>query len=125
MQTTLEAVRENFIYTPDREQFQLRDHWTSHADEIGKPWKDDCDGFAITCAELLLKAGYAKDRVSLILCKTETGGGHLVCGVIDNGDTFILDNRQRRVWSWSLIKYTWVSQMKLSEPGTWRAIEND
>ena len=122
MQAIFDKVIADFIYTPDREQFNLRDYWASHAEEVeqGVVWKDDCDGFAITCAELLAKAGY--DKVSLIYCKTETGDGHLVCGVADNGDTYILDNRQRKVWSWSLIKYQWVSQMLISDPGTWREI---
>lgn len=113
-------ARANFIYTPDGEQFDVREDWRSHAGEIEGSWRDDCDGFAITCAELLIERGVPKENVKLIYCKTETGTGHLVCGVDADGDTLILDNRQRAVWGWETIRYEWLRSMRASEPGEWR-----
>ena len=53
---------------------------------------------------------------------TETGAGPLVCGVDVDGDTLILDNRQRAVWSWLDILYDWLRSMRASEPGEWHEI---
>ncbi len=120
-------TRRNFIYTPDGEQYGVRDDWRSHAGEIGEPWRDDCDGFACTAAELMIDRGVPKEDVRLILCITETGIAHLVCGVDVDGDlnaTLILDNRQRTVWSWTDIGYRWKKSMRISEPGTWRKYGN-
>ncbi len=115
-------VGENFIYTPDRVEFNVGEDWRSHKDQIGRPWRDDCDGFAITCAELLIERGVPKKSVRLIHCLTETGGGHLVCGVDVEGDTLILDNRQRAVWGWESIRYEWLRSMRAGEPGEWKEI---
>jgi predicted transglutaminase-like cysteine proteinase len=116
-------VRRDFIYTPDSEQFKMREDWRIHVDEVeaGQVWRDDCDGFACTSAELLIKHGIARERVSLMMCRTETGGLHLVCGVQDGeGIWYILDNRQRRVIAKFQVAYKWLGSMLASEPGIWR-----
>lgn len=117
-------TRRDFVYTPDGEQFGVREDWRSHVPDVerGLVWRDDCDGFACTAAELLIERGVAKEDVRLIQCTTETGGGHLVCAVDVDGDTLILDNRQRAVWPWGVIRYRWLESMRASEPGTWRKI---
>ena len=109
----------HFVYVPDKVQHPDRfDHWASHADavEAGEIFHDDCDGFAMTCAELLVRAGVDKSKVRLAMCYTETGEGHLVCIC----DTWMLDNRQRQIKQWDRVPYEWVSSMKMSEPGIWR-----
>lgn len=113
-------MRENFIYTPDKEQFGVREHWTSHEDEVkdGLVWRDDCDGFAATAMALLAVLDI---KSTLIFCKTETGGGHLVCGISDGPHQWIIDNRQRGVWDWVAIRYSWISA--LDSDGEWREIE--
>lgn len=48
-----------FIYVPDIEQFGVEDNWRSYAAEVrlGKKFRDDCDGFALTAVDLLLSIG--------------------------------------------------------------------
>jgi predicted transglutaminase-like cysteine proteinase len=125
MLTTQEVfykVRNLFIYIPDQEQFNIPDDWRSHADEVdnNQVFRDDCDGFSMTCAEVLVRNDINKDLIKLVYCLIETGDGHLVC-VVDNK---LLDNRQRYLWNWSDVPYTWVSYMKMSEPGIWRSIKS-
>jgi predicted transglutaminase-like cysteine proteinase len=120
IQEVFDKVRNLFIYIPDQEQFNIPDDWRSHADEVdnNQVFRDDCDGFAMTCAEVLVRNGINKDLVKLVYCLTETEDGHLVC-VVDNK---LLDNRQRCLWNWNEVPYTWVSSMKMSDPGIWRKI---
>lgn len=111
-------LSENFIYTTDSENYGLREHWDSHEDAVrsGQVWRGDCDDFAATAMALLAE----HDILSmLIYCKTENGGGHLVCGVEDGSHTWVIDNRQRGVWDWTSIRYEWVSALR---DGVWRKI---
>ena len=58
IQKTFDQVRSLFIYIPDKEQFPEKwDDWRSYANqvELGQIFKDDCDAFAMTCAELLVR----------------------------------------------------------------------
>ena len=117
-------VLDLFDYVPDKEQFDLVEDWRSYASEVkrGERFTDDCDGFAITCSELLSKAGVPVDKISLIFCQTETGVHHLVCG-LDTGDTtLILDNRQRSVWDYGQLDYTWIKRVTADDPQHWKEI---
>lgn len=112
-------VLTHFVYVPDKVLHpDCFDHWMSHADavEAGEIFKDDCDGFAMTCAELLIRTGVDKEKTRLTMCKTETGEGHLVCVC----DGWVLDNRQRYIKRWDDLPYEWISSMRMDEPGTWR-----
>jgi predicted transglutaminase-like cysteine proteinase len=116
-----------FNYVHDDKQYMMEEHWTSHADEVneGKEFTDDCDGFALTCAELLMQAGVPKDKLSAVYCVTETGEGHLVTGVVVGDKTIIMENRFKKVYDWNHNPgYTWILFMKFSEAGTWRKVEN-
>ena len=100
----------------------MDEHWTSHADEVdaGEDFRDDCDGFALTCAELLIRAGYNKKDVKVIYCTTETAEDHLVCGVDVDDTTYILDNRYAMVYNYkSKPGYKWKYFMRFDTPGTW------
>lgn len=119
IQKTFDQVRSLFIYLPDKEQFPDKfDDWQSYAKQIeaGSVFKDDCDGFALTCAELLVKRLFPAELIRIAMCKTETGEGHLVC----IADGFLLDNRQRDIWTWGQVPYEWISSMIMSDPGVWR-----
>ena len=115
-------VHQNFDYVHDQEQFGITEHWTSHADAVlsNRDFQDDCDGFALTCAELLIKQDLARDRVSLIVCRDETGQMHLVCGVDADYTTWVLDNRFDHVYPWQRrTDYEWMYFMKFDAPGAW------
>lgn len=121
-----DKVHSLFTYKSDRRNYKLDEHWTSHANAVERDerFTDDCDGFALTCAELLLRSGVHRSKVSIIYCETETGEPHLVCGVNDDNCTYILDNRFYSVYEWRSKRYKWLYYMMLDEMGTWRKIEN-
>jgi hypothetical protein len=58
-------VESKFTYIHDDKQYMQAEHWTSHADKVlaGEDFSDDCDGFANTCAELLIKEGIDRKDV--------------------------------------------------------------
>lgn len=107
-----------FTWAPDKETFGTPEHWQSFADDVetGKAFHGDCDNFALTCAELCHRAGYAPEDIQLGLCRTETGEMHLVAIVGPD----CLDNRRRWVVPWRRIPYQWIRTMRMSEIGTWR-----
>ena len=120
-------VRSKFTYIHDDKQYMMSEHWTSHAKEVlnGDNFKDDCDGFANTCAELLITEGIDKKDVSVIYCETETGENHLVCGIAVAGKTYILENRYGNVYDWTdKPKYVWKYFMKFDNPGQWFKVNN-
>ena len=119
-------VESKFTYIHDDKQYMKNEHWTSHAEEVlqGDDFKDDCDGFALTCAELLITEGIDKKVVSVIYCETETGEAHLVCGIAVDGKTYILENRYGNVYDWKdKPKYVWKYFMKFDEPGQWFKVD--
>jgi predicted transglutaminase-like cysteine proteinase len=113
-----------FNYKDDKSSYDVVEDWRSHVDAVekGERFTDDCDGFAITCSELLAKAGVPVDKISLILCRTETGGMHLVCGLDTDDTTLILDNRQRSVWDYGQLDYTWIKRVTADDPQHWKGI---
>ena len=92
----------HFIYVPDQEQYQMREHWPDR-EQIplsGEILKGDCDDFAHACYWDLLDKG---TESNLIFCQTETGGYHLVCEC----DGWIFDNRMRTVLRIKDVPYIW------------------
>jgi predicted transglutaminase-like cysteine proteinase len=110
-------VLKGFRYRTDEQMHSLIEHWQAPTD-VDRVI-DDCDGFAIACRGLVREQGLES---RLVLCLTETGEGHLVCGV----GNYILDNRQRRVVTRENLerdgyKFLYVSGL---EPGdTWFRLE--
>lgn len=118
-----------FDYKTDKRNYQIMEHWTSHADAVnmGETFSDDCDGYAFTCCELLINRGILQPRdVNFIVCETEYGEGHAVCGVDVEGRTMILDNRDRSVYDWELSPkgkaYKWLYFMSFDDPGQWKRV---
>ncbi len=112
-------VKSGFIWTSDKDQYEVSDDWRTHTDAVraGEVWRDDCDGFAATAMELAAEQGA---RAALVFCYTEANEAHLVCAVLDDEDAWIIDNRQRSVKSWSDIPYRWRT---MCETGKWRTIK--
>ena len=127
-----EMVDYNMVWTEDAVVFGVVEHWVSHADWIlahdrkKGQIRDDCDGFALTSAELCVHFGVPSDLVRVIYCEVPQFGGHLICAVDDpkTKDTWILDNNERRVISWKHSKNKFFSSLRLSERDTagWRDI---
>jgi predicted transglutaminase-like cysteine proteinase len=114
-----------FDYVPDQKNYQVPEDWRSHYDAVSRSerFSDDCDGFAMTACEMLLKKEADPDDVMFIICKTETGGMHAVAGYNIGHTTFIMDCRYRQVYSLtSKPSYKWLFFMKFSEKGEWRQV---
>lgn len=106
LQQVLDAAHRGHRYISDRELHGVLEHWDVAL--VG-----DCDSFALWCRHELAQRGIAAD---LVLCRTESGTGHLVCSV----DGWILDNRHPWVQRRDDLPYQWLS---LGRPdGAWRAI---
>ena len=116
-------VLDLFDYVPDKEQFDLVEDWRSYASEVkrGERFSDDCDAFAVTCSELLAENGAKSSDISLILCRTEKGGMHLVCGLDTEDTTLILDNRFPQIWAWD-DSYNWIKRVMADDPQRWKEI---
>jgi predicted transglutaminase-like cysteine proteinase len=114
-------VKEHFIWKSDQEIHGVPEHWKSYADEVeqGQVFYDDCDAFSLSCAELLTRQEADPAKVRIAFCRTETGGGHLVCVA----EGWVLDNRQRDIIKWDKLPYKWVKSMRMDEPGIWRKAE--
>lgn len=106
LQAVLDRAHRGHTYVADAQLHGVPEHWD--IDLVG-----DCDSFALWCRAELAGQGIAAD---LILCRTETGEGHLVCSV----DGHILDNRHKWVMRRDDLPYAWLSAG--SPDGTWRRI---
>ncbi len=116
---TFKQVKSLFIWQCDSITFGVPEYWKSFVDEVEQStiFFGDCDNFALTCAELLVRKGMEPGLVRLSFCQVPPEGwGHLVC----IADQMVLDNRQRAVWHWTKLRYDWVSSMRMDEPGVWR-----
>ena len=100
-------ILSHFNWVSDEKQYG-HDDWRSHADAIrnDKDFSDDCDGFAMTCAELLDEMGYP---TRLVLCQTIDDIWHMVCGVGVDGVWYYCDNRSRFVSTEDAFNYDWDS----------------
>lgn len=106
LQEVLDLAHQGHRYVTDMAKHGMPEHWC--AELVG-----DCDSFALWCRAELLVKGVSSD---LVLCRTETGEGHLVCSV----DGYILDNRHKWVTSRDDLPYTWIAVGK--PDGSWFAI---
>lgn len=117
-----------FDYTSDKRNYDKMEDWRSHAKAVnaGERFKDDCDGFALTCCELLIEAGVPREEVKMIVCQAETEGWHAICGVDAEGTTWILDNRYKKVYDYNHKPgYKYHHFMRMSHPGKWQKVTND
>ena len=83
-----DRVMKGFRYVSDQTQYGVAEDWRFPEDfdnVVG-----DCDDFAIACRALLKEAGH---ECRLIFCRTENGGGHLICAI----GKLALDNRMKFV----------------------------
>lgn len=93
--------------------------WGSLAYKVdaGIEFEGDCKAYAMTCAELLVKAGANPEKVRIVECVTPDGP-HMVCVA----DVWVIDNLSDVIWVWDCLEYEWIRSMKMSEPGVWRTV---
>lgn len=112
------SVYSLFTYVTDEEQHGIREQWDMHVAEVdaGEKFSGDCEDFAITCVELLLRTEEKRD-VALVYCLTSDGGGHMICVY---KRMWALDCNYPFVYRMSR-EYTWKYIMTLDKPGEWYA----
>lgn len=122
-----DLVHANMRYQYDRVAFKKEEYWKSWSKEIKQGMRDirdDCDGFALSFAELLREHGIASEHIAICYC-TINGEGHLTCKVYntDQQEWLILDNNATKPLKRSTAEKTlgikWVSCMYLNNPGVW------
>ena len=119
VESTLNEIRQGFefSYTADK-----REEWRSKqqlvSDLLDGVLEDDCDGFALYCWHECRDRGL---KARLVFCRTETGGGHLVC----EHDGWVLDNRYTWVRSKDELPYTWISISGYSPGEAWHRVTNN
>jgi len=119
-------VHAHFVWTSDSEVWNRAEYWSQFADAVerGDVTREDCDGFAMTCLELLARTGIEPKRLRLVACFLR-GMGHAIAAVDIGNETWILDNRYRSgmLLRWGEAPYRYHSAMRYSAPGKWRRIK--
>jgi predicted transglutaminase-like cysteine proteinase len=110
-------VKDGFTYVSDMEQYGTKEDW--RFPENVDNFEGDCDDFAIACRMLLKQKGH---ECRLLFCRTETGGGHLICAI----GKFALDNRMKFPVELTYLtqtkKYTLLSVSGLNPGDAWHNI---
>jgi len=85
------ALFRAYISVPDIVQYGVWDDQRSHADTVrkGGTFKDDCDGFAITCRDLMLSVGIPAWLVQVEMPRISDGYQHMFCAFRDPEDGII------------------------------------
>jgi predicted transglutaminase-like cysteine proteinase len=120
-------VHRALTWTDDRVTQGVPEHWQSHAEQIlnirNYRALDDCDGYALTAAELLIHKGFDPVDIDLILLevdRSQGGGYHLVCGIDIEDTQWIIDNNFRKPKKLRLVGYyDRIQSMNLSDRGNW------
>jgi predicted transglutaminase-like cysteine proteinase len=114
---TFNRVKDGFTYVSDMEQHGTKEDW--RFSENVDNFEGDCDDFAIACRMLLKEKGH---ECRLIYCKTENGGGHLICVI----GKMALDNRMKFPVEIKYLHqhgYEFISASGLAPGDDWRKID--
>lgn len=92
-------IREKFTYITDEEKHGLVEKWedSSTLKNIGRSgvtrFTGDCEEFALVSMEKAREHGF---NARVVICRVETGEGHLICevGSADFTEVYYFDNRQ-------------------------------
>lgn len=133
--SVFDAVRGHLRYESDQTVFGKAEFWKSWHTEIAATngvFKDDCDGFALTMAEMLLQKGVKPEHVAICYCaiiedaRPNNKEYHLATKVFNPEDGFwyIMDNNVNRAqrrknaggYGWG---FEWISCMYADKPGDW------
>lgn len=112
-------------WTADQDTMGKPEHWQSHATRIlaDQTYRadDDCDGFALTCAELCIHFGIDPTDISIMLCEIPGVGFHLVCLVddLELQTSWVLDNNERTPKHFTGVNLRWIKYMRYDNLGVW------
>jgi predicted transglutaminase-like cysteine proteinase len=103
-------------WTSDLDVWGERDKWAYPVEYKGR-LSEDCDGISMYKYKLLTEEGISRDYLTLMICNTELGGGHMVLGVITDEGVMVLDNRNAYVTHWKGLADFGYKFRKRSTPG--------
>jgi predicted transglutaminase-like cysteine proteinase len=128
-----DIVRRRISYESDEKVFGKVEYWKSWKKEIAAGpgnFKDDCDGFALTMAEMFIERGIKPEHVAICFCAIVDDASprvkeyHLATKVFneEDGHWYVVDNNvnyPQRVknaggYGW---RFEWISKMLASKPG--------
>ncbi|WP_168990570.1 transglutaminase-like cysteine peptidase [Aureimonas flava] len=82
----------------------------------------DCEEFALTKRERLLKMGLPASALRMAVATTASGEGHAVLVVSTPSGDFVLDNRLDRILLWHQTDLTFLKIASSQDPRLWRRL---
>lgn len=107
-------IRVNRSIRPQNDQG--RDRWNANV-TVG-----DCEEFALTKRERLIKAGLPASALRMAVATTRSGEGHAVLVVSTHAGDFILDNRSDRIALWHETDLTFLKIASPEDPRLWNRL---
>lgn len=104
-------------YDSDKKLYGQLDYWTFPI-EVKGGLRGDCEDYSLYKYNRLVEEGIPEENLTIIICKTETGEGHAILGVITDEGVKILDNREKSVISYKSLraKYEFLFRSTPGEP---------
>jgi predicted transglutaminase-like cysteine proteinase len=91
----------------------------SHLWEYASNGSGDCNTYALTKRQALIRSGWPEEALLLAAAHDELGEGHLLLIAHTDAGDFALDNRLRHVVDWLALPYRWVSIQSQTSAGRW------
>ncbi|MCZ7464432.1 transglutaminase-like cysteine peptidase [Rhizobium rhizogenes] len=83
------------------------------------PASGDCDDYAVTKRQRLLRAGWPSGALRIATARTPDGIGHAVLVVSTTQGDLVLDNRTNVVKPWKAVDLKWIKIQSHENPRVW------
>ncbi|MCA2372181.1 transglutaminase-like cysteine peptidase [Agrobacterium genomosp. 3 str. CIP 111-78] len=83
------------------------------------PASGDCDDYAVTKRQRLLRAGWPSGALRIATARTPSGIGHAVLVVSTTQGDLVLDNRTNVVKPWKAVDLKWIKIQSPENPRVW------
>ncbi|AQS64707.1 hypothetical protein AGRHK599_LOCUS3446 [Rhizobium rhizogenes] len=83
------------------------------------PVNGDCDDYAVTKRQSLLRAGWPSGALRIATARTPNGIGHAVLVVSTTQGDLVLDNRTNVVKPWKAVDLKWIKIQSHENPRVW------
>lgn len=83
------------------------------------PASGDCDDYAVTKRQRLLRAGWPSGALRIATASTPSGIGHAVLVVSTTQGDLVLDNRTNVVKPWKAVDLKWIKIQSHENPRVW------
>ncbi|MBO0130214.1 transglutaminase-like cysteine peptidase [Agrobacterium burrii] len=83
------------------------------------PASGDCDDYAVTKRQRLLRAGWPSGALRIATARTPNGIGHAVLVVSTTQGDLVLDNRTNVVKPWKAVDLKWIKIQSHENPRVW------